>query len=64
MGKRRDRVALPTPAFLATAAMETSRPSVAYADLRDGAMAPTPGDLARLLGRPTEPLAATMKTWL
>lgn len=33
------------------------------ADLGDGAMAPTPGDLARLLGRPTEPLATTMKTW-
>lgn len=34
------------------------------ADLREGAMAPTPGDLARLLGRPTEPLATTLKTWL
>jgi NAD(P)H dehydrogenase (quinone) len=34
------------------------------ADLGDGAMAATPGDLARLIGRPTEPLAETMKTWL
>jgi NAD(P)H dehydrogenase (quinone) len=34
------------------------------ADLGNGAMAPTPGDLARLIGRPTEPLATTMKTWL
>ncbi|MGW7199650.1 SDR family oxidoreductase [Streptomyces chryseus] len=34
------------------------------ANLRDGAMAPTPGDLSRLIGRPTEPLAATLKTWV
>jgi NAD(P)H dehydrogenase (quinone) len=34
------------------------------ADMRDGAMAATPGDLARLIGRPAEPLAETMKTWL
>ncbi len=34
------------------------------ADLRDGALASTPGDLARLIGRPTEPLAATLRTWL
>ncbi|MER5323174.1 SDR family oxidoreductase [Streptosporangium roseum] len=34
------------------------------ADMRDGAMAATPGDLARLIGRPTEPLAETMKRWL
>ncbi|ACY97088.1 MULTISPECIES: SDR family oxidoreductase [Thermomonospora] len=34
------------------------------ADLRAGAIADTPGDLARLIGRPTEPLAETMKTWL
>ncbi|WP_067474096.1 NAD(P)H-binding protein [Actinomadura hibisca] len=34
------------------------------ADLRDGAMAPTPGDLARLIGHPTQPLDQTMKTWL
>ncbi|MFI6517536.1 NAD(P)H-binding protein [Spirillospora sp. NPDC050679] len=34
------------------------------ADLRDGAMAPTPGDLAHLIGRPAQPLDHTMKTWL
>jgi NAD(P)H dehydrogenase (quinone) len=34
------------------------------ANLRDGAMAPTPGDLAHLIRRPTEPLATTMKTWI
>ncbi|MFI0367048.1 NAD(P)H-binding protein [Actinomadura sp. 1N219] len=34
------------------------------ADMRDGAMAPTPGDLARLIGRPTETLAETMKAWV
>ncbi|MEV6648120.1 SDR family NAD(P)-dependent oxidoreductase [Amycolatopsis sp. NPDC051371] len=34
------------------------------ADLGDGAMASTPGDLARLIDRPTEPLAATLKTWI
>ncbi len=34
------------------------------ANMRDGAMAATPGDLAHLIGRPTEPLAATMKPWL
>lgn len=33
------------------------------ANLRDGAMAPTPGDLSRLIGRPTEPLATTLQTW-
>ncbi|GGJ03817.1 SDR family oxidoreductase [Streptomyces brasiliensis] len=33
------------------------------ANLRDGAMAPTPGDLARLIGHPTEPLADTLRTW-
>lgn len=33
------------------------------ADLGAGAMAPAPGDLARLIGRPTEPLAETMKAW-
>jgi NAD(P)H dehydrogenase (quinone) len=33
------------------------------ANLRDGAMAPTPGDLSRLIGHPTEPLATTLKTW-
>lgn len=34
------------------------------ANLRDGAMAPAPGDLSRLIGRPTEPLAVTLKTWV
>ncbi|WP_246075397.1 hypothetical protein [Nonomuraea terrae] len=34
------------------------------ANLRDGAMALTTGDLARLIGRPTEPLARIMKAWL
>ncbi|MET7791849.1 SDR family oxidoreductase [Streptomyces sp900116325] len=34
------------------------------ANLRDGAMAPTPGDLSRLIGRPTEPLATTLTTWV
>jgi NAD(P)H dehydrogenase (quinone) len=34
------------------------------ADMRDGAMAPTPGDLSRLIGHPTEPLAKTMKAWI
>ncbi|NYV73513.1 SDR family oxidoreductase [Streptomyces sp. UH6] len=33
------------------------------ANLRDGAMAPTSGDLARLIGHPTEPLAETLRTW-
>ncbi|MFF0143310.1 SDR family oxidoreductase [Streptomyces sp. NPDC005227] len=34
------------------------------ANLRDGAMAPTSGDLSRLIGRPTGPLATTLKTWV
>ncbi|MEU0352750.1 SDR family oxidoreductase [Streptomyces sp. NPDC006237] len=34
------------------------------ANMRDGAMAPTSGDLARLIGRPTEPLATTLRTWV
>jgi NAD(P)H dehydrogenase (quinone) len=34
------------------------------ADMRDGAMAPIPGDLTRLIGHPTEPLAETMKAWV
>ncbi|MFF0110466.1 SDR family oxidoreductase [Streptomyces hirsutus] len=34
------------------------------ANMRDGAMAPTPGDLSRLIGHPTEPLATTLKTWV
>ena len=32
-------------------------------NMRDGALAPTPGDLARLIGHPTEPLETTMRTW-
>ena len=34
------------------------------ANMRDGAMAPTSGDLARLIGHPTEPLATTLRTWV
>jgi NAD(P)H dehydrogenase (quinone) len=34
------------------------------ANTRGGALAHTSGDLARLLGRPTEPLEATMRTWV
>ncbi|MBP2369694.1 SDR family oxidoreductase [Pseudonocardia parietis] len=34
------------------------------ANMRDGAMAPTPGDLSRLIGHPTEPLATTLRTWV
>ena len=34
------------------------------ADIRAGALAATPGELARLIGRPTEPLAETLKTWV
>ncbi|MGP4112754.1 NAD(P)H-binding protein [Streptomyces sp. 4N509B] len=34
------------------------------ANMRDGAMAPTPGDLARLIDHPTEPLATTLRTWV
>ncbi|MDQ0578760.1 SDR family oxidoreductase [Streptomyces rishiriensis] len=34
------------------------------ANLRDGAMAPTPGDLAKLIGHRTEPLATTLRTWV
>lgn len=34
-----------------------------HANMRDGALAPTPGDLARLIGHPTEPLETTMHTW-
>ncbi|KUP96891.1 SDR family oxidoreductase [Thermobifida cellulosilytica] len=33
------------------------------AGVREGALAATPGDLSRLIGRPTEPLAATLKSW-
>jgi NAD(P)H dehydrogenase (quinone) len=34
------------------------------ANMRDGAMAPTPGDLSRLIGRPTETLIQTMRSWV
>ncbi|MFD5268935.1 SDR family oxidoreductase [Streptomyces sp. NPDC058335] len=34
------------------------------ANMRDGAMAPTPGDLSRLIGRPTEPLVTTLRSWV
>lgn len=34
------------------------------ANMRDGAMAPTSGDLARLIGHPTEPLETTLRTWV
>ncbi|PZF09985.1 NAD(P)-dependent oxidoreductase [Curtobacterium sp. MCPF17_011] len=33
------------------------------ANMRDGAMAATTGDLSRLIGHPTEPLATTLTTW-
>ena len=33
------------------------------ANMRDGAMSATTGDLARLIGHPTEPLATTLATW-
>lgn len=33
-------------------------------DMRDGALAPTPGDLARLIGHPTEPLETTLRSWV
>jgi NAD(P)H dehydrogenase (quinone) len=34
------------------------------ANTRDGALAHAPGDLARLIGRPTETLQTTMRTWV
>jgi NAD(P)H dehydrogenase (quinone) len=34
-----------------------------HGNMRDDALAPTPGDLARLIGHPTEPLETTMRTW-
>jgi NAD(P)H dehydrogenase (quinone) len=34
------------------------------ANMRDGAMAPTSGDLARLISHPTESLATTLRTWV
>jgi NAD(P)H dehydrogenase (quinone) len=33
-------------------------------NMRDGALAPTPGDLARLIGHPTEPLETTLRGWV
>jgi NAD(P)H dehydrogenase (quinone) len=33
------------------------------ANMRDGAMSATTGDLASLIGHPTEPLAVTLRTW-
>ncbi|GAA1738780.1 SDR family oxidoreductase [Isoptericola hypogeus] len=33
-------------------------------NMRDNALAPTHGDLARLIGHPTEPLEVTMRTWV
>jgi NAD(P)H dehydrogenase (quinone) len=35
-----------------------------HADMRGDALAPTPGDLARLIGHPTEPLVTTMRSWV
>ncbi|MCQ1995791.1 SDR family oxidoreductase [Arthrobacter sp. zg-Y1171] len=34
------------------------------ANMRDGALAPAPGDLAKLIGGPTEPLIETMRAWV
>lgn len=34
------------------------------ANMRDGALAPVPGELAKLIGRPTEPLIETMRAWV
>jgi NAD(P)H dehydrogenase (quinone) len=34
------------------------------ANMRDGALAPTPGDLSKLIGRPTEPLIETLRSWV
>ncbi|WP_419703051.1 SDR family oxidoreductase [Promicromonospora sp. NFX87] len=33
-------------------------------NMRDGALAPTPGDLARLIGHPTQPLETTLRAWV
>jgi NAD(P)H dehydrogenase (quinone) len=33
-------------------------------NMRDGALAPTSGDLARLIGHPTEPLETTLRGWV
>lgn len=35
----------------------------AYADIREGAFAFTNGDLAKLIGHPTEPLVKTLQSW-
>jgi NAD(P)H dehydrogenase (quinone) len=35
-----------------------------HGDMRANALAPTPGDLARLIGHPTEPLGTTMRIWV
>jgi NAD(P)H dehydrogenase (quinone) len=37
--------------------------SLLNANMRDNALAATPGDLARLIGRPTTPLIDTLRTW-
>ncbi|MCQ1957443.1 SDR family oxidoreductase [Arthrobacter sp. zg-Y826] len=34
------------------------------ANMRDGALAPAPGELSKLIGRPTEPLIETMRSWV
>ncbi|WP_146362250.1 NAD(P)H-binding protein [Arthrobacter yangruifuii] len=34
------------------------------ANMRDGALAPAPGQLSKLIGRPTEPLIDTMRSWI
>ena len=34
------------------------------ANMRDGALAPASGELAKLIGRPTEPLIETMRSWV
>ena len=33
-------------------------------NMRDGALAPPPGDLSRLIGHPTEPLIETLRSWV
>lgn len=33
-------------------------------NIRDGALDPTPGDLSKLMGRPTEPLITTLRSWI
>ncbi|KAD3633110.1 NAD(P)H-binding protein [Arthrobacter yangruifuii] len=34
------------------------------ANMRDGALAPAPGELSKLIGRPTGPLIDTMRSWI